>query len=227
MEDVCLYDFVKGYTYSGKDENGRRTYTPRSKPMIPNHLIYDPEKEGQIDSYYYSLLLLFVPFRNEGELMDEWETPLEAFKRQVSTSTRLGDHHEHLQVILQAEGQVKKINEARVEPDDKKNDDNAGEDEDDFLKINVEAQNAMDMHNLQNNRHDSAYLQERVSKLNLYQLRIFSKIRDHFLHQFEHENNRCMCTNLEPLHMFFSGVGGTGKPFLPKCWISGPTRPKS
>ena len=207
MDDVCLYDFVKHNTYSGKNDDGKRTFSSRNKPIIPNHAIYDPEKDGQKDSYYYSLLLLFVPFRNEDELMSEGETPEEAFERQVSTNTRLGSHHEQLQLILQAQGKTKQIDEARVQPDENKNDD---VDDDDCPQIHGEARNAMqDVHDLQDNRQDSVGLQDRISKLNSDQLRIFSKIRDHLVHQYEHETDRCSCDNLKPLHMFFSGVGGT------------------
>ena len=144
--------------------------------------------------------------------MSEGETPEEAFERQVSTNTRLGSHHEQLQLILQAQGKTKKIDEARVQPDENKDDD---VDDDDCPQIHGEARNAMqDVHDLQDNRQDSVGLQDRISKLNSDQLRIFSKIRDHLVHQYEHETDRCSCDNLKPLHMFFSGVGGTGKSYL-------------
>ncbi len=71
-----------------------------------------------------------------------------------------------------------------------------------------------DVHDLQDNRQDSVSLQDRISTLNSHQLRICSKIRDHLIHQQEHETGRCSCNNLEPVHMFFSGVGGTGKSYL-------------
>ena len=50
--------------------------------------------------------------------------------------------------------------------------------------------------------------------LNPDQLRIFTKVRDHVMHQYEHEHDNCNCNEFKPLHMFFSGVGGTGKSFL-------------
>ena len=51
--------------------------------------------------------------------------------------------------------------------------------------------------------------------LNSDQRRIFDTITNHLSHQFQHENKTCTCDKeIKPLHMFFSGVGGTGKSFL-------------
>ena len=65
-------------------------------------------------------MLLFVPFRNEDELMRDGETPEEAFERQVLNNTGLSVHYQRLQVILEAQGRTAKINEAREQPDEKK-----------------------------------------------------------------------------------------------------------
>ena len=57
MNDMCLFDFVKLYRYNGKDNNGKRRYCKLCKPVIPNHVVYDPNKEGQSDNYYYFMLM--------------------------------------------------------------------------------------------------------------------------------------------------------------------------
>ena len=62
LEDVCLYDFVANYDYYTKDKNGDRKYPKLKKPRLPNHWLYDPLKEDEKEKYYYSLVLLFVPF---------------------------------------------------------------------------------------------------------------------------------------------------------------------
>ena len=56
-------------------------------------------------------------------------------------------------------------------------------------------------------------LEDRVAMLNADQRRVFDKVKGHLLHQQEHEAHQCVCA-LKPLHMFVSGVGGTGKSFL-------------
>ena len=68
MEKVCLYDLVKHYEKKVAD-NGEVKYRKCNKPILPNHKIFDPNKEHQREDYYYSLLLLFVPFREEGDLL--------------------------------------------------------------------------------------------------------------------------------------------------------------
>ena len=89
MEDVCLYDFVSKYNYAGKDEDGARKHQLLNKPQLPNHKIFNPEKEDQKEAYCYSLLLLFVPFRDESELLEDDKTAEEAFKRLVTDSYTL------------------------------------------------------------------------------------------------------------------------------------------
>ena len=61
MEDICLYEFVSEYTKSGVDADGNIVYRKLTKHVLPNHNL---NKEGERENYYYSLLLLFVPFRN-------------------------------------------------------------------------------------------------------------------------------------------------------------------
>ena len=89
MEDVCLYDFVANYTKSGVDKNGRRQYRKLNNSVLPNHRVFNPSRENERESYYYSLLLLFVPFRNEGELMEEGEIAEDAFNRHMQQDSAM------------------------------------------------------------------------------------------------------------------------------------------
>uniref|UniRef100_A0A1X7UNF4 ATP-dependent DNA helicase n=1 Tax=Amphimedon queenslandica TaxID=400682 RepID=A0A1X7UNF4_AMPQE len=67
----------------------------------------------------------------------------------------------------------------------------------------------------------SLTLQERESMLNKDQKRIFDHVKSHVLRQMEYENKakqvKEQSENVKPLHMFISGVGGTGKSFLIKA----------
>ena len=108
MNDVCLYDFVKLYRYNGKDNNGKQQYCKLCKPVIPNHVVYDPNKERQSDNYYYLLLLLFVPFRKEEELIEEGETLEQSYACHASDNRLMNEHHDRLQQILKAQGKMKK-----------------------------------------------------------------------------------------------------------------------
>ena len=55
-------------------------------------------------------------------------------------------------------------------------------------------------------------LKELVSSLNADQQRVYERVE----HQVVHECGCCQCSDLKPLHMFVSGVGGTGKSLLLK-----------
>ena len=50
--------------------------------------------------------------------------------------------------------------------------------------------------------------------MNEDQAHIYRLVKEHLLHQERHETSACQCTDLKPLHMFLTGVGGMGKSFL-------------
>ena len=110
--EVCLYDFVKHYEKKVAD-NGEVKHRKRNKPILPNHKIFDPNKENQREDYYYSLLLLLVPFKEEGNLLQAGETAEKAFSHVTGPNSAVNVHHERLQQILQAQSLVKKIGPTR------------------------------------------------------------------------------------------------------------------
>ena len=77
---MCLYDLVRDYDRVGVDDDDQHTYSKLTKPHLPNHKLFDPERETQREDYFYSLLLLFVPFRQEADLLGPDETAEEAFQ---------------------------------------------------------------------------------------------------------------------------------------------------
>ena len=93
MENVCLYEFVSQYKRCGVDDDGNIVCCKLTKPVLPNHKIY---REEERESYYYSLLLLFVPFRNEGDLIEEGENAQSAFNRHVNENALMNTHCEKL-----------------------------------------------------------------------------------------------------------------------------------
>ena len=113
LENVCLYDFVAHYKYDGNDKNGERKYRKLTKPVLPNHKIFNPLKEEERESYYYSLMILFVPFRYEAGLILDGETVEEAFQRHRNDNDSLNMYHDKLQNLLGAEKKWKEIQDAR------------------------------------------------------------------------------------------------------------------
>ena len=74
--------------------------------------------------------------------------------------------------------------------------------------------NVVDLH--QNNDTEGLLLEELVQSLDTDQARVYEQVKSHLKHQLKHEKKDCHCTDLQPLHMFVSGVGSTGKSFLIK-----------
>ena len=87
-----MYGFVKHYTYNGVDSSGNKAYRKLEKPRLPNHRLYDPTKENERESYYYSLLLLFVPFRDEADLIGENKFAEQAFNEFLTSHANMKCH---------------------------------------------------------------------------------------------------------------------------------------
>ena len=104
-----LYDFVAEYIEYAVDEHGNTQY---HKTTRPNHSIFYPKKDKR-ESYYYSLLLLFIPFHNETEQVEEGENAECAFNQNMASNSAVNTHFEMIQKMLKATGCVQKINEAR------------------------------------------------------------------------------------------------------------------
>ena len=155
-------------------------------------------------------MLLFIPFRDESNLIAEGETAEVAFNHLIGENADLSEHHEKLQALLKAQTAVIKINEARQEEQDAP----APPAEEDAF-FHGEAKSAMeDLFHLNECTSGTETVEDRVAKLNADQLRVFNSVSDHLSHQKRHENGECSCTKNNPLCMFISGVGGTGKSFL-------------
>jgi len=210
LDDLCLHDFVANYNYYGKDVNGARKYKKLTKPRLVNHTLFDPNDERTREAYFYSLVLLFVPFRDETCLIQKDETAEEAFTRLLPASEECSAYHSRLQKMLEAKNNLRAINEARRENDAPKYDHK----EDDDPQLPGQAKSAMeDMLDMNTKSGNDLTLEERVKMLNLDQRKIFDAVSNHLLHQKQHEDRKCDCT-LRPLIKFVSGVAGTGKSFL-------------
>ena len=204
LEDVCLYDFVANYELQGVDKHGKRQYRKLTKPKLPNHKLFDPDNENQREEFFYSLVLLFSPFRDESSLLHDKETAEQAFQRLLSN--KITDYHDKLKTMLAAASNVKKINDARQKEGEEEK-----VEEDDDPQLIGEAKTAMtDV--LTMNVNSKLSVEERVAMLNDDQRRVFDTVKGH-LHQKCHEQNECSC-DIKPVRMFVSGVGGTGKSFL-------------
>ena len=210
LKNLCLYDFVATYAFSNINDN-ERVYRKLKNARLINHKLFDLEKESQREDYFYSLILLFVPFQDENDLLLSNETAEEAFNRLLPAHPNCSKYHETLQKMLKVHTKVKKINEARnsdvkVESKEEGEPQVMGE----IVKAIME-----DITSLNISECDAVTLAQRESMLNTDQKRIYNTIKNQLLHQIGHENATCNCqAGFKTLRMFISGVGGTGKSFL-------------
>ena len=211
LEDVCLHDLVANYDWYGKDKAGNRVYKKLTKPRLPNHKLFDCNNECQREDFYYSMILLFVPFRDESSLLLPKETAEEAYERlQMSSNEKCSAHLKKMKSAVKAQSSVKVINEAReelcgqLEP----------EEEDQGPLVLGEATRAMkDVVEMCVKTDDSLSFEERVGMLNADQRRVFDSVSDYLNHLKLHEAKQCSCKQ-EQLMKYVAGVAGTGKSFL-------------
>ena len=188
LENVCLYDFVKHYTYNRVDSSGNTAYRKLEKPYLPNHHLYDPTKENERDSYYYSLLLLFVPFRDEADLIGENKSAEQAFNEFLTSHADMKCHHEKLLKMLEAHN---KVNNAREKFEDLKDDDKS---EPEGVHISEEAMAAInDVHDIDSCASNDFDLHKHIEMLNVDQFRAFKMVTYHLCHQQKHEKGECLC----------------------------------
>uniref|UniRef100_A0A1X7UCH2 ATP-dependent DNA helicase n=1 Tax=Amphimedon queenslandica TaxID=400682 RepID=A0A1X7UCH2_AMPQE len=206
-EEYCLYDFVAKLTYKGKNKNGERIYKPLQIERLPNFIDFDVYKENQRDNFYYAIILLFVPFRNEDELVHDGETVQEAFDCHIVDHERCVEANEKYRKLLKCREKLKDIQDARAANREEEND---VEDDDPQLmgQIKDAINDVRDMDTV-----SGLTLQERESMLNVDQKRIFDHVKAHLLRQIEYKNKskqeKEQSKSVKPLHMFISGVGGT------------------
>ena len=81
--------------------------------MARESLGWFPEKKDQKEDYFYSLILLFVPFKDEASLLNGNETAEEAFQCLLPASDDCQNYHSRLQTMLKANVNLKAIREAR------------------------------------------------------------------------------------------------------------------
>ena len=180
LEEVCLYDFIKHYAYCGSDSSGNRKYRKLIKPHLPNHRLYDPSKENERESYYFSLLLLFVPFRDESDLIGEHGSAEQAFNSFLASSSDMKGHPEKLLKMFQAQVKVREINEHSEAVEEVKKDD---ENELEGVEIVGEAIATMNnVHDMDVNKANDFNLDERIEILNSDQLHVFTTVNEHLHH---------------------------------------------
>ena len=113
LESICLYDFAANYNWTKRNSKGNPNKL--TKPCLLNHKFFDCNNPDQHEDYYYALVLLFVPFRDESSLLLPKETAEEAFNRLLKDDEKCLAQQNKLQNAGKVSTKIKEINEAREE----------------------------------------------------------------------------------------------------------------
>lgn len=225
LENLCLYDFLRWYDIVNTkptSENvifynyGDRYLRKRKSPYLINHYKFNVKKEPE--SYYHSLLLLFLPWQTTEEIKCGMDTYEHAFLSCCKDLCHLMQYHEKLQDIAKArENLEKEIDQLMGNEENIEN-----EEEGEILGFDLPLENEInDMNNLVRNV-DDIPIENQINQLNVGQEKVFDKVKNDIesycnewnaaINQKNLNNPRVAPKNV--LRMFVSGVGGTGKSHL-------------
>ena len=168
LESICLYDFAANYNWTKRNSKGNPNKL--TKPCLLNHKFFDCNNPDQHEDYYYALVLLFVPFRDESSLLLPKETAEEAFNRLLKDDEKCLAHQNKLQNAGKVSTKIKEINEAREELGIEER-----VDHDKGPQLLDEATTAMkDLANMSVKADNSIPFEERIGMLNIDQRQVFN-----------------------------------------------------
>ena len=198
---------------NGKD-NGYMKKRP--KEVLIYHNEFDPHVDPE--KYYYSLLLLYKPWRRETDLKGKCTTYKDAFKENVNIIPQLKAYDNIKQKIVSSRKKVedevaKKLKDIEEQGLDSEPEEVETED------VNVLDQVMSDFAEVNNVKDISTEeeLNALVETLNSEQRNIYEKIIDAVSHSVAHAIKECTCNSFKPLYLYVSGFGGTGKSYLIKA----------
>ena len=216
LEKCNLYDFSSKYdvqtnkpskdveSYIMQLECGTRYIKKREKDCIINHYHYKAESEAE--KYFFSILLLFLPWRSVSDLKEAGETYAESYGRHSSASSSESgslsrEASSYSNKILEADKALQAMQEKVKDQMDQ-----VEALEDDDVPENALPWAPTDIQEAMEEFHDQDQgiepnLEDLVSKLNADQRRIFDKMK-------------LALEGTTPTRLFVSGTGGTGKSFL-------------
>ncbi|XP_044594803.1 uncharacterized protein LOC123272168 [Cotesia glomerata] len=194
LENLCLYNFAKWYdTTKTEPKNNINEYNIANRP----------------EDYFYSLLLLFQPWRNIDELKNGFETYTESFTHQQYMLQQANDYHEYNEEFEKGLEYIKTLIENKCNNDDDNNDDSQKKSSNcDAAEIHIIAKEINDA--AQKHDNNNCTLADMINNMNADQMKVFEKIKNNVLS----DNTK--------LRLYVSGEGGTGKSFLInviKRWI--------
>ena len=232
---MSLYDFATKYDkVAGPPKEGERyiriakedgtyirTMITRTKTPVVYHNEYSVEKQPEL--FYYSMLCLYKPWRNEAEIMGSSESCEEEFFKAIEVYPQLKDMAEKKIDIQKARERMNQRADEKIEEENAapvNSDGSACYEYDDIndtvIDPGLEDYEAV---NSGSEIRTEGDLNAFVQTLNADQLRVYNRVTRYLEHRFDHDHEICdeeKCKS-EPLFLYVSGFGGTGKSYLIKA----------
>ena len=226
LKEMSLFEFAKTYERVGnaaaaqfKDKSKllrldgnagfmkRRSYDPKKNTLVvygPSHL--DPIKDSE--AYYFAFLLLHKPFWHEHLLMGKSLSYQEEFERLIVELPAMAAHEKKFR--------MKKNFREKMENDaDAQANQMCAEEENDCDPQNVESgSDLFESVRKQTEIETVEQLREAVEGLSPDQLAVYESFVENVEHYYQHKTKSCSCGKFEPLRLFVSGFGGSGKSHL-------------
>ena len=226
LKEMSLLEFAKTYERVGnaaaaqiKDKSKllrldgnagfmkRRSYDPKKNTLVvygPSHL--DPIKDSE--AYYFAFLLLHKPFWHEHLLMGKSLSYQEEFERLIVELPAMAAHEKKFRM-------KKKFREKMENDADAKAEHMCAEEENDCDPLNVDSgSDLFETVRKQTDIETVEQLKEAVAGLSPDQLAVYESFVGNVEHYYQHKTKNCSCGKFEPLRLFVSGFGGSGKSHL-------------
>ena len=223
LKEMSLFEFAKTYERVGnaaaaqiKDKSkllrldGNAGFMKRRSEKNtlvvygPSHL--DPIKDSE--AYYFAFLLLHKPFWHEHLLMGKSRSYQEEFERLALELPAMAAHEKKFR--------MKKNFREKMENDaDAQADHMCAEEENDSDPQNVDSgSDLFETVRKQTEIETVEQLREAVEGLSPDQLAVYESFVENVEHYYQHKIKSCSCGKFEPLRLFVSGFGGSGKSHL-------------
>ena len=235
FENMSLYDFVSRYEkvigkpeklekeekekyIKVKDESGKylRTLQRRKKEPVIYHHNYSVKTDPEL--FYYSMLALYKPWRDEADIASSHDKYSDAFFDAVEDFSQLKEMSSKKINIEKAREKMEKEAEEKMAASGTATPSQA---EDDIDLGNQGLRSGLNDYEIVNDRstiksHEE--LESFVKTLNIDQKRVYDKATKHIEHMVRHRDKECVGKDCSrPLNLYVSGFGGTGKSYLIKA----------
>ena len=223
LKEMSLFEFAKTYERVGnaaaaqiKDKSkllrldGNAGFMKRrsgKNTLVvygPSHL--DPIKDSE--AYYFAFLLLHKPFWHEHLLMGKSLSYQEEFENLIVELPAMAAHEKKFR--------MKKNFREKMENDaDAQADHMCAEEENDTDPQNVDSgSDLFEAVRKQTEIETAEQLKKAVEGLSPDQLAVYESFTENVEHFYQHKTKSCSCGKFEPLRLFVSGFGGSGKSHL-------------